>query len=149
LIDKDTTQPRTGAGFESGGALEWAADTRPPRPSAGKRAIAVRFCLQARFTLSAPGFSRSVKRAAAAADLGIKGHAHMLRHACGYKLANDGHDVRAIQAHLKRSRSMNGPGRDAERVSTRRPVEILGARHRDGKAALIARHDRERHEIES
>jgi integrase len=32
--------------------------------------------------------------------LGIKAHAHMLRHACGYKLANDGHDTRAIQAYL-------------------------------------------------
>jgi site-specific recombinase XerD len=25
---------------------------------------------------------------------------HMLRHACGFKLANDGHDARAIQAYL-------------------------------------------------
>ena len=25
---------------------------------------------------------------------------HMLRHACGYKLANDGHDTRAIQHYL-------------------------------------------------
>ena len=41
-----------------------------------------------------------VERAAAVADLGIKAHAHMLRHACGYKLANDGHDTRAIQAYL-------------------------------------------------
>ena len=36
-----------------------------------------------------------IKRAASAADLGI-----MLRLACGYKLANDGHDTRAIQAYL-------------------------------------------------
>ena len=51
--------------------------------------------------LSAPGFSRMIERATAAADLGIKAHAHMLRHACGYKLANDGHDdTRAIQAYL-------------------------------------------------
>ena len=50
--------------------------------------------------LTAPGFSRMVERAAAAADLGIKGHAHMLRHACGYKLANDGIDTRALQAYL-------------------------------------------------
>jgi integrase len=50
--------------------------------------------------LSAPGFSRLVERAAIVADLGIKAHAHMLRHACGYKLANDGHDTRAIQAYL-------------------------------------------------
>jgi integrase len=27
-------------------------------------------------------------------------HSHMLRHACGPKLANDGHDTRAIQAYL-------------------------------------------------
>ena len=24
----------------------------------------------------------------------------MLRHACGYKLANDGHDTRALQSYL-------------------------------------------------
>jgi site-specific recombinase XerD len=50
--------------------------------------------------LSAPGFSRMVERAAIVARLGIKAHAHMLRHACGYKLANDGHDTRALQAYL-------------------------------------------------
>lgn len=50
--------------------------------------------------LSAPGFSRMVERAAAAARLGIKAHAHMLRHACGYKLANDGVDTRSLQAYL-------------------------------------------------
>ena len=50
--------------------------------------------------LTAPGFSRMVERAAAAADLGIKCHAHMLRHACGYKLANDGIDTRSLQAYL-------------------------------------------------
>jgi hypothetical protein len=27
-------------------------------------------------------------------------HSHMRRHACGFKLANDGHDTRAIQAYL-------------------------------------------------
>jgi hypothetical protein len=41
-----------------------------------------------------------VERAAAEAKLGIKARAHMPRHACGYKLANDGHDTRAIQAYL-------------------------------------------------
>jgi site-specific recombinase XerD len=41
-----------------------------------------------------------VERAAVSAKLGIKAHAHMLRHACGYKLANDGHDTRALQAYL-------------------------------------------------
>jgi integrase len=50
--------------------------------------------------LSAPGFSRMIERAAVVADLGIKAHAHMLRHACGYKLANDGIDTRSLQAYL-------------------------------------------------
>jgi site-specific recombinase XerD len=27
-------------------------------------------------------------------------HPHMLRHACGYALANAGHDTRALQAYL-------------------------------------------------
>lgn len=49
---------------------------------------------------TAPGFSRMVERAGISAKLGIKVHAHMLRHACGYKLANDGHDTRALQAYL-------------------------------------------------
>jgi site-specific recombinase XerD len=49
---------------------------------------------------AAPGFSRMVERAAVSAKLAIKTHAHMLRHACGYKLANDGHDTRALQAYL-------------------------------------------------
>jgi integrase len=43
---------------------------------------------------------RMIERAGIAADLGIKVHAHMLRHACGYKLAGDGVDTRALQAYL-------------------------------------------------
>jgi integrase len=50
--------------------------------------------------MAAPGFSRMVERASVFAKLGIKTHAHMLRHACGYKLANDGQDTRALQAYL-------------------------------------------------
>jgi type 1 fimbriae regulatory protein FimB/type 1 fimbriae regulatory protein FimE len=47
------------------------------------------------------GFARMVERAATAARLaGIKPHPHMLRHACGYALANNGHDTRALQAYL-------------------------------------------------
>lgn len=41
-----------------------------------------------------------VRRAAEKAGLGILVHPHMLRHSCGYKLANDGVDTRAIQAYL-------------------------------------------------
>jgi type 1 fimbriae regulatory protein FimB/type 1 fimbriae regulatory protein FimE len=32
--------------------------------------------------------------------LGIKAHAHMLRHACGYALANAGHGSHSLQARL-------------------------------------------------
>jgi integrase len=46
------------------------------------------------------GFARMVERAGAEARLGLKVHPHMLRHACGYALANRGHDTRALQAYL-------------------------------------------------
>jgi site-specific recombinase XerD len=46
------------------------------------------------------GLARMVERAGEAAERGFKAHPHMLRHACGYALANAGHDTRALQAHL-------------------------------------------------
>ena len=39
-------------------------------------------------------------RAGEAAKIGFPVHPHMLRHSTGYKLANDGHDTRAIQHYL-------------------------------------------------
>ena len=46
------------------------------------------------------GFARMIERLGAAANIGLKVHPHMLRHACGYALANAGHDTRALQAYL-------------------------------------------------
>jgi site-specific recombinase XerD len=46
------------------------------------------------------GFQAMVERAGQAAGLKLKVHPHMLRHGCGYKLANDGVDTRTIQAFL-------------------------------------------------
>jgi type 1 fimbriae regulatory protein FimB/type 1 fimbriae regulatory protein FimE len=46
------------------------------------------------------GFARMIERAGIAAGLRFKAHPHMLRHACGYALANKGHDTRALQAYL-------------------------------------------------
>jgi integrase len=46
------------------------------------------------------GLARMVERAGIQARLGFKVHPHMLRHACGYALANRGHDTRALQAYL-------------------------------------------------
>ena len=47
------------------------------------------------------GFARMIERAARRGlGLELKAHPHMLRHACGYALANKGHDTRAIQGWL-------------------------------------------------
>ena len=46
------------------------------------------------------GFQAMLKRAGEAAGFDMKIHPHMLRHACGFKLANDGVDTRTIQAYL-------------------------------------------------
>jgi site-specific recombinase XerD len=46
------------------------------------------------------GFARMVERAGVEAKLAFKAHPHMLRHACGFTLANKGHDTRALQAYL-------------------------------------------------
>ena len=46
------------------------------------------------------GFQAMVERAAKAAGFEMKIHPHMLRHACGFKLANEGVDTRTIQAYL-------------------------------------------------
>jgi integrase len=51
-------------------------------------------------SFSPPGFARMIERAGAQAKFGFKAHPHMLRHACGYALANKGHDTRALQAYL-------------------------------------------------
>jgi integrase len=50
--------------------------------------------------LSVAGYQRMVARAGEAAKFIFLIHSHMLRHSCGYKLANDGHDTRAIQHYL-------------------------------------------------
>jgi integrase len=46
------------------------------------------------------GFARMVERAGKEAKFPFKAHPHMLRHACGYALANKGHDTRSLQAYL-------------------------------------------------
>jgi integrase len=45
-------------------------------------------------------FTQIVEKAGKKAGLNIKCHAHMLRHACGFHLANSGQDTRSIQAYL-------------------------------------------------
>lgn len=50
--------------------------------------------------LSPDAFQAIVKRAGKLADFPFSVHPHMLRHACGFKLANAGRDTRAIQGYL-------------------------------------------------
>jgi integrase len=50
--------------------------------------------------LTTNGFGKIVARAGDLAELGFPTHPHMLRHGCGYYLANAGHDTRAIQDWL-------------------------------------------------
>lgn len=50
--------------------------------------------------LSDSAVRKIVARAGRTAGLPFPVHPHMLRHATGYRLANDGHDTRAIQHYL-------------------------------------------------
>jgi len=46
------------------------------------------------------GFQKLIARAGEKAGFDFPVHPHMLRHACGYALANAGQDTRALQAYL-------------------------------------------------
>jgi integrase len=61
------------------------------RPSSSSRSVGP-------FTPS--GFAKLLARAGDEAKIGFKVHPHMLRHACGYALANKGLDTRTLQAYL-------------------------------------------------
>jgi len=50
--------------------------------------------------ISRIGFHRLIQRLGEAAGMPFPVHPHMLRHACGYRLANDGHDTRSLQHYL-------------------------------------------------
>ena len=58
------------------------------------------FLTERKGPLTASSVRKIVARAGRNAGIPFPVHPHMLRHACGYKLANDGHDTRAIQQYL-------------------------------------------------
>ena len=58
------------------------------------------FVTERKGPLTASTVRKILARAGKEANLPCPAHPHMLRHACGYKLANDGHDTRAIQHYL-------------------------------------------------
>jgi site-specific recombinase XerD len=58
------------------------------------------FVSERRSPFTTAGFARMIERAAAGAGLEHKGAPHMLRHPLRVRLANKGHDTRAIQGWL-------------------------------------------------
>ena len=58
------------------------------------------FISERKAPISIDGYQKMVERLSVRAKLGFPVHAHMLRHACGFKMANDGVDTRTIQAYL-------------------------------------------------
>ena len=50
--------------------------------------------------MTASNVRKLVTRAGAQAKFDFPVHPHMLRHACGFKLANEGHDTRSLQHYL-------------------------------------------------
>lgn len=58
------------------------------------------FVTERRGPMTAANVRKILARAGREAALPLPVHPHMLRHACGYKLANDGRDTRAIQHYL-------------------------------------------------
>jgi integrase len=58
---------------------------------------------RARRPFTTDAINRLIKRIGVRAGFDFPVHCHMLRHACGFALANAGHDTRAIQDWLHRS----------------------------------------------
>jgi integrase len=84
------THPIRGDGLRALRKLQ--RDQNPPSPFV--------FTTERSSPFSTSGFAKLVERAGEAAGLGFPTHPHMLRHACGFALANQGHDTRSLQAYL-------------------------------------------------
>ena len=75
---------------------DWLAERKALRPEGDALFVSERRTKLARGTVWA--LMQKYARAAGLAELAV--HPHMLRHACGYDLANRGADTRLIQAYL-------------------------------------------------
>jgi type 1 fimbriae regulatory protein FimE len=58
------------------------------------------FVTERKGPLTTSSVRKMVTRTGEMAKLGFPVHPHMLRHACGFYLANEGHDTRAIQHYM-------------------------------------------------
>ena len=54
-------------------------------------------------------------------------HPHMLRHACGYALANAGHDTRALQAWLGHIQKWRRTGSETSGETENAPADFPGS----------------------
>src|SRR5690349_10558669 len=88
---------RAKGGIESVRPLH-GPELRALRPLQGKSPYV--FTTEAGAPVTTAWFLRMLQRTGKAAKLPFPVHPHMLRHATGFKLANDGHDTRAIQHYL-------------------------------------------------
>ena len=84
------THPLTGKELRALRRLQREQDTKSPFVFTSERGT----------PFTKRGFQAMVERAGEAGGFDMKIHPHMLRHACGFKLANDGVDTRTIQAYL-------------------------------------------------
>ncbi len=84
------THPLTGKELRALRRLQREQDTKSPFVFIAERGT----------PFTRRGFQAMVERAGEATGFDMKIHPHMLRHACGFKLANDGVDTRTIQAYL-------------------------------------------------
>jgi type 1 fimbriae regulatory protein FimE len=88
---------RAKGGIESVHPLH-GPELRASRPLQGNSPYV--FTTEAGTPVTTAWFLRMLQRTARAAKLPFAVHPHMLRHACGYKLANDGHDTRSLAHYL-------------------------------------------------
>ena len=88
---------RAKGGIESVHPLH-GPELRALRPLQGKSPYV--FTTEAGTPVTTAWFLRMLQRTGRAAKLPFAVHPHMLRHACGYKLANDGHDTRSLAHYL-------------------------------------------------
>lgn len=83
------------------------------KPAASADSLAVSRTLSPRSDAAPawrPGFAKLTERAGEAAEIGFKVYPHMLRHATGYKLANDGSIPEASKASFRsRQHPAHGP----------------------------------------
>ena len=87
---RDSQHPLTGAELR---ALRQLKREQPP----ASRFV---FVSERGAPMTPRGFAQILTRAATSIHFPFPVHPHMLRHACGFKLANDGHDTRALQDYL-------------------------------------------------